>query len=567
MASPTDILVPNSSLLDLLRDFDRDAVESRGRIGEYAKNQPDVFCQAAVEVLKKDPSSRGAQFVVTLLVSRNLLFQILRDPTVDRDLALAVSRQALAADPRADIALARQLAEDTDFLSTSEGMKTAERVMGILEQISEPSRILPSLMRVLRDNAYLRSKAVLMIGQGGKGLSWIRRYLDESDPRVRANAVEALWSTDTAETREILGAAVRDNNNRVASNALLGLYWLGDNAALSEMVKMANHQSPAFRRSAAWIMGQTGDLRFTEIIGRMLVDSQPEVRKSAFAAVRQLKTAVAKLSQTSSLVVAGSASIKEQGDGQRRVSVAVLDTQGRESPRLLPTQFILTENGQPVWTYRVTERPAAQPMSVIFLFPHSLEVAGKLLDHNGLRGLAWKRAIDQWSSARYSPDAELPSADQFELPSFIANTAKTKRPSQEKPKREDATGFWKGLRRAVEPENIILRGKRQIIAVCLDDAGALPDEGLIAALQAARFSLQVVSVAENAALEDFCRRLAGNFQRVQDVAVLEERISLAYLNLLARYEIRYQPVYLAATTLKIRVQAPTGWSEASVPFA
>jgi hypothetical protein len=299
----------------------------------------------------------------------------------------------------------------------------------------------------------------------------------------------------------------------------------------------------------------------------MLVDSQAEVRKSAFAAMKHLKTTVAKVSQTNTLAVAGSASVKDEGAGQRRVSVAVLDTQGRESPRILPTQFILTENGQPVWTYRVMERPAAVPMSVIFLLPRGLEFAGKPLDHNGLQGLAWKRAIDGWSTATYAPEAEAPAADEFELPSFIANSAQTRRTAQEKPKRPDSTGFWKGLRRAVEPGDIAPRGKRQIIALALDDAGTLPDESLVAAFHRARISLQVVSLAGNAALQDFCRRIAANFQRVEDAATFEERISLAYLNLLARYEIRYQSVAPAATTLKVRVQAPAGWSEASVPLA
>jgi hypothetical protein len=38
-------------------------------------------------------------------------------------------------------------------------------------------------------------------------------------------------------------------------------------------------------------------------------------------------------------------------------------------------------------------------------------------------------------------------------------------------------------------------------------------------------------------------------------------IGQAYLNLLARYEIAYQPVAPNASVLKVRIQAPGGWGE------
>ena len=99
--------------------------------------------------------------------------------------------------------------------------------MEILGEISDRILILPSLMRLLRNaNPHLRSKAALMIGRGSRSLTWAKRRLTDSDTRVRANAVEALWGMDTPEARELLDAASRDGNNRVAGNAWLGLYWI-----------------------------------------------------------------------------------------------------------------------------------------------------------------------------------------------------------------------------------------------------------------------------------------------------------------------------------------------------
>jgi hypothetical protein len=44
-------------------------------------------------------------------------------------------------------------------------------------------------------------------------------------------------------------------------------------------------------------------------------------------------------------------------------------------------------------------------------------------------------------------------------------------------------------------------------------------------------------------------------------------IEQAYLNLLARYEIAYQPVAPNAPVLKVRIQTPGGWGETLIASA
>jgi hypothetical protein len=92
------------------------------------------------------------------------------------------------------------------------------------------------------------------------------------------------------------------------------------------------------------------------------------------------------------------------------------------------------------------------------------------------------------------------------------------------------------------------------------------DDSLIAAVHASQTSIQVVSTSPNPALREFCRRIDGRFHLVEDSAAIEERVSLAYLTLLARYEIRYQPVCADAVSLKLRVHTPAGWGETMVPL-
>ena len=223
-----------------MRDFDREPVANRKRISDILQREPEVFCRTTIEILKKDTGSRAAHHLVALLISGDLLFRALCDPALDRELAAELARQARLGDPTVDIRLARQLADsNSSDRAMAPGM--AERLLEIVDRISDGNRLLPSLMRILRhDNPYLRSKAVLMIGRSGRSLSWIEKRLQESDTRVRANAIEAIWGVDTDQARELLEWATRDGNNRVVGNALVGLYRRGENSVLARQIGRAH---------------------------------------------------------------------------------------------------------------------------------------------------------------------------------------------------------------------------------------------------------------------------------------------------------------------------------------
>jgi hypothetical protein len=557
----TPTLYSPAALAALIRDFDREPVANRKRITEFLQYQPEIFYLAAIEIVRKDMESRAAQYLVALLVHGNLLFRAVCDPAVDRERATELARQAFRGDPTVDVKLARQLADASAGESGLEpGM--AERLLEIIDEISDGKRILPSLMRMLRnENPYLRSKAVLMIGRGGRSLQWIKKRIQEADTRVRANAIEAVWGIESDDARELLLWATRDSNNRVVGNALIGLYRLGETSALTELIKMAGHSSPAFRRTAAWVMGHTADPRYTEILGRMLADANTDVRKSAFQAVRRIRAAAAEVAQTSEWQCAATAGPKNPRVNERRVSAAVLTADGRGSPRVLPTEFHLSEDGQPVWIYRVAEKMAPGPLSVLFLFPRKLNKIAQPWDQGALQCLKWKRSTDLWSAVPYSGTAPQPAASELELPTFIASASQAARAFEETTKRVDCTGFWTAVNRAVLPGNTQTGGQRHMIVIAPGDVGEPADAKLLTAVQASRTSIQVISTAANPALQEFCQRVEGRFYHVTDSSSIENAVSQAYLSLLARYEIRYQPVSPGATSLKIRVHTAAGWGE------
>jgi HEAT repeat protein len=291
-AETPEIAVPETcetSLAKMVRDFAQDAHGKRGLIHDLLKQDRPRFLSAAIRLLKIHERSRGTEYLISLLVFEDLLVAALCDAELTPRQALSLARAAHGADPQVESAMARELAAAT-LAGDSE---RARRLMDILSQISDGTRILPWLMRLLRhSNPYLRSKAILLVARGSRNVKpEVRKGLSEPDARVRANAVGSLGGIDSEEVRGLLRAALRDVNNRVVGNAMLSLYRLGDRLVVPDLVEMAGHASAAFRATAAWVMGETGDPSFPEVLAGMLNDPSVTTRKRVFAALGRLRAA------------------------------------------------------------------------------------------------------------------------------------------------------------------------------------------------------------------------------------------------------------------------------------
>jgi HEAT repeat protein len=269
----------------LSQDFDGHASENRRLIRDLAEQDWRLFYSAGVEILKNQHDSPCGIYVIKLLMGRNLLIDALCDPALSREQAMAVARAASRIDCMTDVVLAKFLA---DRETSDHAVRPAElmRLMEIMVEVSNFARILPVLKRMSRHpNPQIRSKAVLMIGRGNPTSGWLQNRFAESDPRIRANTVEALWGVDTEDARGLLLAAARDDNNRVVGNALLALHRLGESSAEPQLRKMAESESAAFRATCAWVIGEIADPRFASVLAGLLGDSSPMVRKRAFSAL------------------------------------------------------------------------------------------------------------------------------------------------------------------------------------------------------------------------------------------------------------------------------------------
>ncbi len=551
-----------AALGKLVRNFEADASASRQQIRDLLDNHREIFCASSIEILKTTGDSRGAQYLVALLVANGMLLQAMCNPDLSKEEALSLGRAARRVDPMTDVTLSRSLAESGAGGGTVHIADPA-RLMDILCEIADPGHIMPSLMRMMRHpNTYLRSKAVKMIGRGSLSAKWVMGRLSESDPRVRANAVESLWGVDTPEARTLLSFAVNDSNNRVVGNALLGLYYLGDSPVLADVVKLAGAESPLFRASAAWVMGEAGDPRFTEALRRMISDPDAAVRKRAFAALGQIKTANAQPPLGERWHVAGRMLAGESLKGLRRLLLAVAAEDMRDQPKVAPLQFILSEGGQYVTSYKAAAKPLPESMSVVFVIPRSREAAGGAFFEGLLHCLRWKRPSDLWSVLPYiqTEDGDAPPPHDPDPPSFTANSDALSAALHVTPKRLDCTDLWTAVWRATKQDGGLSRGKRHVIVFSSGEEGRAAGHGPIANLQGSRIPVQVIASGPNEQLKDFCRRTHTLF-RVGAEEDLVEIMEHAYLSLLERYEITYQPLTVEAADLKVRIQTPAGWGE------
>jgi hypothetical protein len=552
-----------ATLAWLVEHFDQDPSGSGKLIQEMLKAGPRTFLEDAVAALRGRPESRGSQFVVTVLVTNELLLPALCDPSLDHERALALARAALRVDAMVDMALAKALVN-----RAPETLADPCRLMDILDEISDGARILPWLLRLLRHaNPHVRSKAVRTVGRGSRGVRWVEHRLADEDPRVRANAIESMWGLDSAEARALLHRAMRDPNNRVAGNAILGLYMLGDCSTIPEMVSMAESDTALARSTAAWLMGETGDPRFLEVVAGLLRETDPMVRKRAFWAVGRIKAAAAKVAQTREWRMASCFSLGDRRKNTRSVRVAVAPADGRDLPVILPTQFLLREDGRGVNVYQVAERELPPALSVAFVFPKSVERTEQPWVKGALHALEWKRNSDLWGLAPYLAGAgwqnepqRAPAEDSVWGSTPDAIRANFLRPTST----SACADLWTAIRNAVRGHDRLVRGERRAIVFSGVEEGRAAGPGLISSVITSSTLVQVISTEDNPGLEDFCLRTGGLFRRVGGEEEAAAAIEEAYLQLLAHYEISYQPVCPQARNLKIRAHTPSGWAEVTL---
>ena len=202
--------------------------------------------------------------------------------------AVSIVRKAMETDPLLDVQLANLLLGR----SSQEALDppSALRILEVLDRVSVGTRLTRMIGGLVgHGDPQVRSKAAMVLGRRMEGFRWIYAHLLEADPRVRANMLEALWENRETECMEVFALYRDDRDNRVAANALYGLYLRGDADAIPRIMGMASHRDPKFRATAAWLLGKIGQPEFVDVLRRMVNDADRRVKGNALKALVRIK--------------------------------------------------------------------------------------------------------------------------------------------------------------------------------------------------------------------------------------------------------------------------------------
>jgi hypothetical protein len=164
-----------------------------------------------------------------------------------------------------------------------------ERIVHVCQSLGI-SDILLSWLRTLTSHPdeYVRSRAAKALCILRPNLVAIERQLKSSDPRVRANAIEALWAIDHPDAARLFKSVLRDSSHRVVINALIGLYRMKTPGALNMLIECGNSTSVMMRRAAVWGMTKIADVECVPVLRKLAVDPMAEVSEKAIAALSAL---------------------------------------------------------------------------------------------------------------------------------------------------------------------------------------------------------------------------------------------------------------------------------------
>ena len=320
------------------------------------------------------------------------------------DAAVAKARSAIAEGEPVEATLGELVAEE---LTASNNSGRLIHILGIIEQLDccqQIQKVRAALQ--FHPDSRVRSKAVLVLGRAGKNAEWILRRLLDPDARVQANAVQSVWGTDTPEIHKVFETAAKSPHSRVSVCGLIGLYLQGDTAAIGRLLAAAQHDSESFRLSARWAIGHTGDPRFLPFLNSVFRTDSPRCRGVTIGALARIRRSISAFEQAGRLYTE-IISTGVEDSGMRRAELSVFPNGTKEPVRLTATQFVITEDGEPVTRYSAKPRNTPDILVSGFVIPRILSRADPyaLAIEDALTAcLRWKRTADLWCVDRYCID-------------------------------------------------------------------------------------------------------------------------------------------------------------------
>jgi hypothetical protein len=346
----------SDSIRSLLLDFNRDPFTVSRMLRERRDQDPASFQSAAMESLIQSEDSPATRQLVTILHENSDLLPRIVDPNLlELEPAVRLILALRRTDPQTDIRLIRLIMPGAKPVTHA----VTDRILDLIDAVCDGPKLIPLLMQLYRSAPnHVRVRLAIAIGRHHRNRDWIYERLRDPDPRVRANTVEVFSGERSPEALEVFRLGLSDNDPNVIANAAIALHRAGSVEALAPIgLRLASHEAPDFRVAAARAMGFTRDARFQHILARFVKDGDPQVRRSAFQALNEIKrksVSVANHPRCSLRFL----KIQRSGDGQLHIQIEVKSLGDHPQPvkGILPLEISAYANGEPVWDYMLSER-------------------------------------------------------------------------------------------------------------------------------------------------------------------------------------------------------------------
>ena len=522
-------------LQEILDAFDRDPKAGLEGLRGLQHDGRREFSAAALSALAEHIDPPGHQALARLLAETDVLAEALCDPVLfSRERAIEVARVASSSQPLLDAKLARRL---PDLQAES-----AERVLAILDRIAEGARVAAMMRGVLRGDApRLRSKAALLVGRANRNPDWLEQQMQDSDARVRANSIEALWGVDLPGLRAQFHQALDDPDPRVCVNALVGLYYLGDTACLPRIRARAMKRGVPERAGAAWAMSRIADPRFLPLLHSMDRLPLDRVGRHVDRAIEQIEKAQARTRPPLSIRLLRRG-VAPDGAVQLQIAATGVDWGLIDVPA---TGFIVWEGGDAVEEY--TARVCDRRQSLVIGFSLCGGMDFSLDEVEAARAALLplvdrKRQGDSWAVVRQSDHAVRFSTDRLSLKKALAQADPTDLVARAKndavSRLAERAGELRGDRHL-----IVLAGPQDIPSGLLA-MGRLDAAALVAAAKQRQCAIHAVVLGQPVSphpLQPICADTGGSFVTAGP-SCLRETYQSVLCGLLNRYDISYHPV-------------------------
>jgi len=371
---------------------------------------PDAFRQVVFEVIAEGRDQAVTNYLTALLAHHHLLIPwLVRPEYFTAEQAIEISRKLVKYDPTTAATFTHLLSDMALRMDRDE--VSALRILAIHGAVSShPST--PLLTRFLNSaSARVRSKAALLIGRVNRSVQWVKNQLEQSDPRLRANALESLWGVTTPEACELFRTAASDPVRRVAGNAVIALYKAGEVESLSLLAQFLTRPESDWQATAAWAAGESGDVRFLDDLEKSAATGDATAKRNAKRAQERIRQRSLDLEQAGRLDVVAVNAVGAGMERRARVSVVKnLSGVERHVRGLRATDFVIRSNGKPVLSYSVTEHPSATSLALGVVWPWEAE-------RSAVAKAAWtkaaetltdlKRQCDCWSVLQYVESSDV----------------------------------------------------------------------------------------------------------------------------------------------------------------